>query len=939
MADGSSGIFNTTPQGISGGFTGLVLTTYPGGGGINATGKKYAFCGPVWFQERTGTKAIRRVGFRWGTVTKAGGSAMTVSLQNVSTAATPIQPDETQDQTVAVTNADAAFVSNTWYRTGALSADRTVAFGEMLAVVIEYDGAGRLGSDQVNLAHVAALLGSNNSTISFKSGGVWTASPAASINLVLEFSDGTFGTMAGGFPCSAVGALSYNSGTGGADEYALEIKFTKDVDINLASWAIRLASASADYEFIIYDGTTAIATCTLDGGWRSSTTTIRAINPTVPAAITLTANTLYRLAIRPTTANPVEVYYHDVNDVNHWVCHVGGADWKLTSRLDQGAWAAATTTRRLFIFPHTVFEFAVEAPPAPDASWPCNTPNPIFFGATSDVNGNVMVFGDKTCRDASTYYGGYKPPRILDIGNINRVASDFLTGGWPAQTTSMRLADTDYLFRNMSVQPSLIKRTAWIYAYSEAIRAVQGNPTLLFHGPIQNDPFTENLTYTLQINDYIGSQYGLLKPDLLIPQRTISTTYFPGCPNRNINKGEPIIGGVISKTDGALKGINVGIINVGGTDYVVALVAGHACAGGIANAYDSSGTPLNWGTDAFAPGQTGWTTIQPGGELYWDISDRRYTLIFIDAASTVGIDFIAGTTDIYINTSGLEPNGNGTGTVITDLLTLYKYLMVQFITQSYLKGAYLPGLQFEFFPGMGVGYDVVDEASWDAASAQSAIYLGGGFIGGFVIGAGGRQQSVRDILQGANTSCNVFMGVNANSQLIVRMFNNDRATLLGSTRTITARRDILSQPRFILDKKWEWFGNDFAYQYNANYRDDGRGAWDGFDIQGNAPSVVKYGAVTTRRQYPLIGSDDATADAVAGLQLAMAGPDPPIVATWAQSLCGMSFDILTGAPMTCYPGRGTAGWVNNAVFIIGQSLNPNTRKVTFTAIDVEGKVS
>ena len=115
--------------------------------------------GKVWFAERTGTKDIRRVGFRFGTVTKAGGSAVTVSLQDVNLAAgPPLQPDEVQDQTVAIANADAGFATGLWYRTGTLSADRTVAYGEDLCVVFEYDGAGRLGSDVVNIAYSSVGL-------------------------------------------------------------------------------------------------------------------------------------------------------------------------------------------------------------------------------------------------------------------------------------------------------------------------------------------------------------------------------------------------------------------------------------------------------------------------------------------------------------------------------------------------------------------------------------------------------------------------------------------------------------------------------------------------------------------------------------------------------------------------------------------------------------
>src|SRR5688572_26574526 len=103
---------------------------------IDATGEQFAISGPVWFKEGTGTKDITRVGFSFGTITKAGGSGLTVSLQNVSAVAgPPLQPDGTQDQTVAIANGNAAFASNTWIRTDALSANRTVSFGENLSVV------------------------------------------------------------------------------------------------------------------------------------------------------------------------------------------------------------------------------------------------------------------------------------------------------------------------------------------------------------------------------------------------------------------------------------------------------------------------------------------------------------------------------------------------------------------------------------------------------------------------------------------------------------------------------------------------------------------------------------------------------------------------------------------------------------------------------------
>ena len=105
-----------------------------GNGTIDLTGEKYGWTGTVWWKDRSVTsRDIRRARFLFGTVTKASGSALTFSLQNFDLAnGPPGRPDGTQDQTVAIANADAGFASNTYYTTGNLSADRTVAFGEQL---------------------------------------------------------------------------------------------------------------------------------------------------------------------------------------------------------------------------------------------------------------------------------------------------------------------------------------------------------------------------------------------------------------------------------------------------------------------------------------------------------------------------------------------------------------------------------------------------------------------------------------------------------------------------------------------------------------------------------------------------------------------------------------------------------------------------------------
>lgn len=313
---------------------------------IDATGEKFAYIGRVWNKDRA-TKSIRKVGFSFGTVTKAGGSALTVSLQDVDLTTGPVfQPDGTQDQTVAIANADAAFVSNTWYQTGAFSADRSVAFGELVAVVIEYDGAGRLGADLVNIRQ----LTSTGSFLRGQGGGAlltasWAA-PSGASNVILEFSDGTFGTILGGYPCSAVSNSSINTGTT-PDEIALEFTLPYAATIE-GGWVMCIPSSNAaNFDVVLYTGTTALATTSVDVNATSALSNIYEILFATPQAIS--ASTTYRMAIKPTTATNVAYNHHDVSAAGHFDAWPGESGWGLTSRTDAGSWAAMTTTRQPFI--------------------------------------------------------------------------------------------------------------------------------------------------------------------------------------------------------------------------------------------------------------------------------------------------------------------------------------------------------------------------------------------------------------------------------------------------------------------------------------------------------------------------------------------------------------------------------------------------------------
>lgn len=319
-------------------------------GPIDAAGEMAAYVGRVWFPDRTGTKSIRYICFRFGTVVKTNGSTIIASLQNVSTTATPPGvPDEVIDEHVHIANADAGYASNTWYKTAALSADRAVTYGSDLAVVVEYDSFSAGDSFYLSSMVLGSALDNPHTCFAVnKVGAPAWAVIAAIPNVIFEFTDGTFGTLDGSYSGSAYNAHQANLGTTVADEFALnfQVPFPCVVD---GLWSVVSPSAAtADFELLLYSGTSAIATVTVDANTTVSSNPRKLLAP-IPET-TLAENTLYRVAVRPTVTGSggnVSCYSLDVADANHFTVHAGGTSLQYSTRLDQGAWSAATTTRRL----------------------------------------------------------------------------------------------------------------------------------------------------------------------------------------------------------------------------------------------------------------------------------------------------------------------------------------------------------------------------------------------------------------------------------------------------------------------------------------------------------------------------------------------------------------------------------------------------------------
>jgi len=307
---------------------------------IDATGEKVAFCGTVWTNDG-GSKAIRNLGFMFGSaITKAGGSALTASLQDPSTAAgPPMQPDGTQDETVAIPNA--SITASAFLLTGNLSADRSVSHGDKLCMVVEYDGAGRLGSDSITLS-TATRFGDGRvlaqSTIYTAS---WADTSGGKIPVMLfKYSDGTYGLLDGSLPMTAPSNTAYNSGSA-TDEYAL--KFTVPVSGNIDGVAVNMLAASgADFDIVLYSGTTSIASTSIDSTWINASACSQMAYIAFPKTA-ITAGVTYYISIKPTTANNVTLCHYTVADNAYLGALPQGIGYIRAGRVDAGAWSDTAT--------------------------------------------------------------------------------------------------------------------------------------------------------------------------------------------------------------------------------------------------------------------------------------------------------------------------------------------------------------------------------------------------------------------------------------------------------------------------------------------------------------------------------------------------------------------------------------------------------------------
>lgn len=315
--------------------------TYQASSNMNASGDKFA-----WIFQVPATGVIKKIGFRPSTATAVVGT-LSLGLYTVSSGApTASVYGGTSD------GVPGAPASGAW-QTVALGSDCNATAGDIVAAVLSYSAF----TSATTLTLTTMGGGSDGRTgfpfNTFFNGASWANDihfPVFSI----EYATTTYNYIGGTFPISAITNQSFNSGTALKDEYALS--FQMPFPCRLAGGCVFLqTAASGDFEIDLYDNTANPGSSTLKSISFSAinfeaTGLIKPLFFSFTSGQSLTANTNYRLSIRPTSANAIILPLMTYPLAQALDQMSGGQLFRLTTRVDQGAWAADTTTQRPCIY-------------------------------------------------------------------------------------------------------------------------------------------------------------------------------------------------------------------------------------------------------------------------------------------------------------------------------------------------------------------------------------------------------------------------------------------------------------------------------------------------------------------------------------------------------------------------------------------------------------
>lgn len=331
---------------------------------MDATGEQVAFIGHCYIDGRAASKTISAAGggsisFRVNSLTFAnGGTTLDVGIQDISTSSGPVaRPDGTFDVKKTLTGGGGGLSANSWNTISMTSGSgsKTISHGDLIAVM--FDMTARAGADSVQIGTTYGIYPSNYATrptVMTNLGG-WASLGASGVpNCLITFDDGTLGILDGTLLSDGAGITSedYSDSTN-PDERG--VVFQVPWDCKIDAYYVRMnqqSGAAADCTLKLYSAPTtaasAVANSTitilgeqLDASFQESTAIY-----TLPAAISLSKNTDYCLALKADSTGTIGLYYYVQSSATHRAFLPGGTTMaKATRNNGAGNFSTTTTTQ------------------------------------------------------------------------------------------------------------------------------------------------------------------------------------------------------------------------------------------------------------------------------------------------------------------------------------------------------------------------------------------------------------------------------------------------------------------------------------------------------------------------------------------------------------------------------------------------------------------
>lgn len=577
-------------------------------------------------------------------------------------------------------------------------------------------------------------------------------------------------------------------------------------------------------------------------------------------------------------------------------------------------------------------------PPSTDSSITA-AKMPIVF-VEVELDAGTKRYAKVPIADAPAYYVGFKEGRILSMGPIKRSLSG-MNGDFSTASTTITLDDTDRALRTLEAAGTLMNRRLTVYVVDDTDRRAGNLARRVGSFVIRRWKADADLTFTLELDDWFGSQLGEFDLGKLIPQNTFSKSIFSDLPDALVGVAEPLVYGSMSDESNGTDAIGAVPVYFTGQETVNAflwdryVVCGHAIKS-IQSWFASdlgvnpTGQPrrikmpaATEGVDFLIPGNAGWLAHTGSANTYRTFGGRRYTVIYArgprsDAAKTGGIP-------ITLNVCGVEATGDGSGTMIDSLPAQIQHALNNQVLQNYLTGNWLT------VPSMN-GYSKL--ANITAVTTIAAARVAGGYKGAFILGGAGGQMTVAEFIKHASQSADVQFGINRHGQLAMSMENPSGAAVA----TITDVTDVDAQG-LALEVGWDDLANKVPYRYARAYTppagpSDTAIPWavDSSILDGAAVTAHLQTKTTAPLELALVQDTTTGDDVVARVLVRRTGGAAPyrgpVYATLKGGLNYAAVDLGDIVSVTHFAGLGASGWATQKARVMGVDLDPETWGIT-----------